>query len=88
MRVTPRLLTVAIMGFAGAFFAGASGARGCPVCDSENGAEVRAALVNDDDVATNVMAAALPSLAFAGVVAVVHFGFAGRRGTDAAEERS
>ena len=54
----------------------------CPVCGGENGAEVRAALAGDDGVLTNVLAATLPSLAFAGVVAGVYFGWPAPRRRD------
>lgn len=60
---------------AAAWLAPAGDAWACTVCDSANGQEVRAALAEDDDVVVNVLAVTLPSLAFAGVVALVHFGW-------------
>ena len=56
-----------------ALLAGPGVASGCPVCDTEEAREVRAALADGDGLLVNVMAAALPSLAFAGVVAAAYF---------------
>jgi hypothetical protein len=51
----------------------------CTVCDSTAGQEVRAGLVNGD-IVSNLLAVLLPFVAFAGVVAFVHFCPATRRG--------
>jgi hypothetical protein len=52
-------------------------ASACPVCDSETGTEVRAALVGED-LQWGLLATALPFLAVGGVVAAIHFGGGGR----------
>ena len=51
----------------------------CTVCDSENAAAVRQAFVADDDFALNLLAAALPPLAFAGVVTVAYLRWPAQR---------
>jgi hypothetical protein len=64
----------------------AAPAAACTVCDSANGQAVREAFVEDDDFTVNLMAATLPSLAFAGVVALVHFGWPARERRGGARE--
>ena len=72
MRATLSLFTVVTCA-AAAVLAAPSLAWGCPVCDGESAEQVRAALADGDGLLVNVLAATLPSLAFAGVVAVAYF---------------
>ena len=53
-------------------------AAACPVCDSDDGARVRTALV-DDDLPMNLLAVTAPFILVSGVVAIVHFGIPSRR---------
>jgi hypothetical protein len=66
----------------------AAPAAACTVCDSAGGQQVRAALL-ESDFTLNLMAATLPSLVFVSAVAVIHFGWPGRRaaGRDPQEDR-
>jgi hypothetical protein len=48
----------------------------CTVCDSDTSREVRGRLL-DDELAVNVLAAALPFLTVGAVVTAVHFGLPG-----------
>ena len=59
----------------------ASEASGCPVCDSENGRQVRAGIAGGD-VALGLLAAALPFAVVLAVAAVIHLGGPARKTLD------
>ena len=67
-----RLLVIAVI------LATSWGIKGCPMCDTETGKQVRERIVGDD-FSRNLFAVLLPIPALVGVVAVIHFGFPGRR---------
>ena len=72
MRATVSVCIVLIC-IAAALLATPGVASGCPVCDGQSAQQVRAALADGDGLLVNVLAATLPSLAFAGVVATAYF---------------
>jgi hypothetical protein len=51
----------------------ASSAWSCPVCDSDTGQQVRAAIV-DRDIGLNIVATLIPFAVVLGVTALIHFG--------------